>query len=107
MSEGERDAAKLDMQETVNELTCKRNIEMEGREKERQLYAQIDERLTYGARFCTGIHTIEFHVFAPLEALPRVVRPMPFPLGGSLLLAVGTVHCVQTLKVLLALRMLP
>jgi hypothetical protein len=38
---------------------------------------------------------IEFHAFAPLEALPSNA----IPLGRSLLLPVRTVNCVQTLKV--------
>jgi hypothetical protein len=41
--------------------------------------------------------TIEFPAFVPLEAL-ACVRPMAFPLGCSLLLPVGTVNCVQTLR---------
>jgi hypothetical protein len=54
----------------------------------------------YGARFSIGICTregaIEFHAFAPLEALPCVTNGIP--LGCSLLLLVDTVNCVQTLK---------
>jgi hypothetical protein len=43
---------------------------------------------------------IEFHAFAPLEALASVCVTSGIPLGSQLLLPVGTVNSVQTLKVL-------
>jgi hypothetical protein len=48
--------------------------------------------------FLTESRTLGFHAFAPLEALPCVC-PMTFLVEGSLLLPVGNVISVQTLKV--------
>jgi hypothetical protein len=44
-----------------------------------------------------AIEVIEFHAFAPLEALPCVC-PMPFLSGFHCLLPVGTAIFVETLK---------
>jgi hypothetical protein len=46
---------------------------------------------------------IEFHAFAPLEALTCMRVANAIPLGWSLLLPVGTVNCVQTLKASMSL----
>ena len=54
--------------------------------------------------FSTVLYTledaIEFHAFAPLEALASVCVTSGIPLRSQLLLPVGTVNSVQTLKVL-------
>jgi hypothetical protein len=52
-------------------------------------------RFAFSATF-TLENAIAFHAFARLEALPCVTNGIP--LGPSLLLPVGTVNCVQTLK---------
>jgi hypothetical protein len=55
----------------------------------------VDDNDTYGARLSTGVYTrgVPLKIFTPLLRLKRA------GLRCSLLLPVGTVNCVQTLKV--------